>query len=192
MTARPTLLGSAALVCLLALTGCGAGGGNGTSAASTPASGTPAPTTPATGTPSQGAPVSRYGPRDRTITAVPGEAITLTVPSAATLGQNWYLADPGPDAAVLRFRGERSSGDGSDADGATGGSRSFEFSAVAEGRTTVRLLYCPLHTCTGPGPNDRSTLGPTPDGTASPSPYPTATGTPNARAAYYVFTITVR
>ncbi|WP_435269900.1 protease inhibitor I42 family protein [Streptomyces sp. 1222.5] len=192
MTARPSLPASAALVCLLALTGCGGAGGNGTPAASTPATSTPAPTTPATGTPSTGTPATRYGPRDRTITAAPGEAITLTVPSAATLGQNWYLADPRPDAAVLRFRGERSSGDGGDADGGTGGSRSFEFSAVAEGRTTVRLLYCPLHTCTGPGPDDRSTLGPTPDGTASLSPYPTATGTPDSRAAYYVFTITVR
>ncbi|MGW3202870.1 protease inhibitor I42 family protein [Streptomyces sp. NPDC001135] len=190
MTSRTPLLGPAVLVCLLALTGCGKeGGGGGT--------GTPrvtaAPSTPAT---AGGAAGAEYGIDHRTVTVEPGKRFSLTVPSAATLGEHWYLADPKPDAAVLTYRGVRESGDGSDLVGSTGGTQSFGFTARAKGRATVRLLHCPLDTCTGPGPHDRSTLGPSPSpgGTASPSPYPTFTAVPHAHvgAGFYVFTITVR
>ncbi|MEU6088997.1 protease inhibitor I42 family protein [Streptomyces sp. NPDC047085] len=195
MTSRAPLLGSAVLACLIALTGCGEQGGTSTTATPS-ASPTPsvsaAPT--ATGT---GKATAEYGLEQRTVTVEPGEEFSLTVPSAATLGEHWYLADPEPDAAVLKHRGDRASGDDSDMIGSTGGTQSFNFTALAKGRTTVRLLYCPLDTCTGPGPHDRSTLTPTPTGTASkspasPSPYPTLTATPRAQAGFYVFTITVR
>ncbi|MEV6806211.1 hypothetical protein [Streptomyces sp. NPDC051132] len=68
-----------------------------------------------------------------------------------------------------------------------GATRSFDFTALARGRTTVRLLHCPLDTCTGPNPGDRAT----PAGPASP--YPTLTGVPHAHAgaAFHSFTITV-
>ncbi|MFE3636593.1 protease inhibitor I42 family protein [Streptomyces cellostaticus] len=163
MTSRTTLL-AAALAGLLALTGCGK---------DDPAR-------------------AEYGTGHRDITVEPGGSFALTVPAAATLGQSWYLADPGPDPAVLKYRGRRKAYDGGDADGGTGGTQSFDFTALAKGRATVRLLYCPLNTCTGPGPDDRSTFAPTPAATASPSPYPTVTGTPDAVAGYYVFTVTVR
>ncbi|MEU5532849.1 protease inhibitor I42 family protein [Streptomyces sp. NPDC020362] len=196
MTARTPLLGTAALACLLALTGCGHGGGTGhpgptgTPARSAGPGSTGKPS--ATGTTGGTGKAAEYGIEHRAVTVEPGGKFSLTVPSAVTLGEHWYLAGPEPDAAVLKYRGDRETGDGSGADGSTGGTHSFDFTALAKGRTTVRLLHCPLGTCTGPGPHDRSTLGPTPDDTASPSPYPTATGTPDAHAAFYVFTITVR
>ncbi|MEU0008965.1 protease inhibitor I42 family protein [Streptomyces sp. NPDC006314] len=189
MTSRAPLIGSAALACLLTLTGCGMEGGT-SGTAGTGATGTPSKTAE----PGPGQASAEYGTEDRAITVEPGKRFSLTVPSAATLGQHWYLADPKPDAAVVRYRGDRETGDGSGTAGGTGGTRSFDFTALAKGRATVRLLYCPLYTCTGPRPGDRSTLRPTPDGTVSPSlsPYPTATGTPGAQAGFYVFTITVR
>lgn len=192
MTSRAPLLAAAALACLLALTGCGGrsdgGGRTGTPSASATAG--------ATVTPHRSA-GAEYGIDHRTVTVGPGEEFSLTVPSAATLGQHWYLAAPRPDAAVLTYRGEQATGDGSGLVGGTGGTQSFAFTALAKGRATVRLLYCPLHTCTGPGPHDRSTLTPTPTGTpspapASPSPYPTLTARPRAQAGFCVFTITVR
>ncbi|MEU5077800.1 MULTISPECIES: protease inhibitor I42 family protein [Streptomyces] len=185
MTSRTTRLAPAALLALLALTGCGTDGGT---------TGAPAPTVGSTSTlratPGGG---TEYGIERRDITVRPGERFSLTVPSAPTLGEHWYLADPRPDKAVLASRGEHTTGDNREADGSTGSTRSFDFTALAEGRTRVRLLHCPLHTCTGPGPGDRSTLGPSPGG--SPSPYPTLTADPHAHgtgAGFYVFTITVR
>ncbi|MFG2354420.1 protease inhibitor I42 family protein [Streptomyces sp. NPDC048521] len=189
MTSRAPLLGPAALACLLALTGCGAESGTGTPGVTATSGGTA--TSRGTATPG-GTAGAEYGTGSRDITVEPGKRFSLTVPAAPTLGQDWYLTDPKPDTAVLEYRGKRKNNDGSDADGSTGGTQSFDFTALAKGKATVRLLYCPLYTCTGPGPGDRSTLSPTPDGTASPSPYPTATGTPDAHAAFYVFTITVR
>ncbi|MCZ0207961.1 protease inhibitor I42 family protein [Streptomyces sp. UMAF16] len=185
MTSRTTRLAPAVLLALLALTGCGTD--DGTTGAPTPTVGS---TSSVRATPSGG---TEYGTERRDITVRPGERFSLTVPSAPTLGEQWYLADPRPDKAVLAHRGEHTTGDRSEADGSTGSTRSFDFTALARGRTTVRLLHCPLHTCTGPGPDDRSTLGPSPSG--SPSPYPTLTADPHAHGAgagYYVFTITVR
>ncbi|MFF7094329.1 protease inhibitor I42 family protein [Streptomyces rubradiris] len=186
MTSRTTRLAPAALLALLALTGCGTDGAT---------TGAPAPTTGGTGTlrATPGGGGTEYGVERREITVRPGERFSLTVPSAPTLGEHWYLAAPRPDQAVLTHRGEHTTGDRGEADGSTGSTRSFDFTALARGRTTVRLLHCPLHTCTGPGPDDRSTLGPSPSG--SPSPYPTLTADPRARGAgagFYVFTITVR
>ncbi|MDN3260882.1 protease inhibitor I42 family protein [Streptomyces sp. CSDS2] len=188
MTSRTTRLAPAALLALLALTGCG------TEDATT---GAPAPTDTGTVRAAPGGDGTEYGTEfgveRRDITVRPGERFSLTVPSAPTLGEHWYLADPRPDQAVLASRGEHTTGDNSGADGSTGSTRSFDFTALARGRTTVRLLHCPLHTCTGPGPDDRSTLGPSPSG--SPPPYPTLTADPRARGAgagFYVFTITVR
>ncbi|MFI0164942.1 hypothetical protein [Streptomyces sp. NPDC017095] len=58
--------------------------------------------------------------------------------------------------------------------GASGATRSFGFTALARGRTTVRLLHCPLDTCTGPDPGDRATpAGPVRQTTA---PFPVRRG----------------
>ncbi|GAA3127968.1 protease inhibitor I42 family protein [Streptomyces echinatus] len=175
MTSRAALLAPAALSCLLALTGCGGHDGAGTP---TP-TGTPAATATAGGTATPGVTTrTGYGLDHRTVTLDPGERFSLTVPSSATLGERWYLAGPGPDPAVLGHRGDRTSGSGSDADGDTGGTQSFDFVTLAKGRTTVRLLRCPLNTCTGPG---------------TASPYPTMTAVPpaHADAAFSIFSITV-
>ncbi|MFI2203864.1 protease inhibitor I42 family protein [Streptomyces sp. NPDC020192] len=181
MTSRTPLLGPAALLCLLALTGCGKSGG-------TAPTGTPTvPTTPgatATPRPSASPATPAYGTEHRTITVAPGQRFSLTVPAAPTLGQNWYLAKPGPDATVLTYRGRRADygNAGKDVEGSTDGTQSFDFTALAKGTATVRLLYCPMDTCTG-----------TPSASpASPSPYPTLTARPRAQAGYYLFTITVR
>ncbi|WP_225097829.1 protease inhibitor I42 family protein [Streptomyces sp. CoH27] len=175
MTSRAPLLAPAALLCLLAVTGCGTSGGAGPIGPP----GTPsAPATPhASATPATPA----YGTEHRTLTVAPGERFSLTVPAAPTLGQNWYLAKPGPDATVLTYQGERADygSAGKDVDGSTDGTQSFGFTALAKGTTTVRLLYCPMDACTGKP-------------SASPSPYPTLTARPRAQAGYYVFTITVR
>ncbi|MGW1593535.1 protease inhibitor I42 family protein [Streptomyces sp. NPDC002343] len=167
MTLRTSPLAPAALLLLLAVTGCG---GNGTT------TGAPGPTT-AGGT--------EYGFGRRDVTAAPGDRFSLTVPSAPALGEHWYLAGPRPDKAVPTYRGEHATGDGSRADGSTGSTRSFGFTARARGRTTVRLLHCPPYTCPGPGPG----------ASRSPSPYPTLTADPHSHAAgagFYVFTVTVR
>ncbi|MGV9354137.1 hypothetical protein [Streptomyces misionensis] len=187
-TARVPLLGTAAtLLCLLALTGCGGDGDTGSAATPSPSA-----TTKPTREPTASSEAARYGLDHPAVTVAPGGEFSLTVPSAATLGQHWYLARPEPDAAVLTYRGTRASGGDRDVIGSTSGTQSFDFTARAEGRTSVRLLYCPLYTCTGPGPDDRSTLAPGGAPSASPSPYPTLTARPRAQAGYYVFTVTVR
>ncbi|MEV7506168.1 protease inhibitor I42 family protein [Streptomyces sp. NPDC093018] len=178
MTSRAPFLGAAALLCLLALTGCGEGGGTGTPVPTRTRSPTSTPTASVAPAP------AGYGTEHRTITVEPGKRFSLTVPAAPTLGQNWYVAPPEPDAAVLKFRGRRADygSAGKEADGSTGATQSFDFTALAKGRTTVRLLYCPLDTCTDPS------VAKTPP----PTPYPTLTTHPRAQAGYYLFTITVR
>ncbi|GGW66754.1 hypothetical protein GCM10010503_50020 [Streptomyces lucensis JCM 4490] len=170
VTGRAPLIGAASLACLLALSGCGESGGD----------------SPA-----------EYGFKDRAVTVGQGERFSLTVPASPSLGRHWYLTEPRPDATVLKYRGKRADyGDGGkNVDGGPGGTQSFRFTALAKGRATVRLLYCPVNTCQGPDDTAPSTPPdgmPSPSTTASPSPYPTATGTPDTHAAFYVFTITVR
>ncbi|MGW7817187.1 protease inhibitor I42 family protein [Streptomyces puniciscabiei] len=153
MNRRHALIGSAAVVCLFALTGCGASGGS----------------------------AAEYHVKDRSITVEPGKRFALTVPASPGLGRRWYLTDPKPDASVLKYRGGREDWKGGGGtDGGTQGTQSFDFTALAKGRATVRLLYCPMSTCHGP------------DDTATPYPTATGTGTPGSHAGFYVFTVTVR
>ncbi|MFI7384398.1 protease inhibitor I42 family protein [Streptomyces sp. NPDC049813] len=142
-----------------------------------------------------------FGPRDRDVRVAAGEEFTLTVPANPSFNQAWYLTDPAPDSRVLKYRGERRDTDGSPVDGGADGTQSFDYTARAKGRTTIRLLYCPTNTCHGPSEgtpyptptaSTASTATPSPAPSASLSPYPTAAGAPGARAAFYVFTVTVR
>ena len=151
-----------ALAALLALTGCGAHGGD-----------------------------AEYGTRDHSITVDAGKKFTLTVPANPSMGQDWYLADPHPDADVLKYRGKRKDIHGSPLDGGSDGTQYFDFTAVASGRTEVKLLYCVLGRCPETG---KATTGSAAEGTASPSPSaaPTATGKPGTQPAYFVYEITVR
>jgi predicted secreted protein len=176
-TARATALAALLGFSLTALTACGDSGGG-----------------------------TAFGPKDRAVSVKTGEKFSLTVPASPSLNQAWYLTDPAPDTSVLKYRGERRDTDGSPLDGGADGTQSFDFTAHAKGRTTVRLLHCPMNTCHGPSegtpyPTPTPTTSATsaasapagdPSPSASLSPYPTATGTPDTKAAFYVFTVTVR
>ncbi|WP_318202882.1 hypothetical protein [Streptomyces sp. SCL15-4] len=134
MTPRTLPLAPAALLLLLAVTGCG---GDGTT------TGAPGPTT-AGGT--------EYGFGQRDVTAAPGDRFSLTVPSAPALGGHWYVAEPRPDKAVPTYRGEHATGDGSRADGSTGSTRSFGFTARAKGRAVRRCGCCTARCTRAPAP----------------------------------------
>ncbi|MCZ4609967.1 protease inhibitor I42 family protein [Streptomyces sp. Lzd4kr] len=136
-----------------------------------------------------------YGTDERKVTAEVGEKFTLEVPANPALGENWYLADPRPDSAVLSHEGSGEDIEGGD-EGVTGsgdGTQHFDFIAVAPGRTTVKLLYCPHGLCHSAA---EVTASPSAAGTASPVPVVTAadTATPvdTDNPTYYVYTITVR
>lgn len=189
MNTRALLVCSAALSgLLLTLTGCGESGG---SDAATATSSAPTATASAPAGES-GAPATEYGPQDRAITVAAGEKFSLTLPASPSLGQDWYLTEPEPDADVLKYRGKREDYEDSELDGASGGTQSFDFTALGKGTATVRLLWCPMNTCGGP--TDTATPYADDSGTAStsPSPFPTATGTPGSAAAFHVFEVTVR
>ncbi|MBZ9642885.1 protease inhibitor I42 family protein, partial [Streptomyces sp. PSKA30] len=131
MSTRTLLLGAATLAALFTVTGCGDPEGGG----------------------------AAHGPEDRAITVQEGEEFSLTLPASPSLNQHWYLTDPRPDASVLKYRGEREDREGSDLEGGGDGTQSFDFTALKKGRTTVRLLWCPMNTCRGP--SDTGTALPT-------------------------------
>lgn len=138
---------------------------------------------------------AEYGTDERTVTAEVGEEFTLEVPASPALGENWYLADPRPDSAVLRYEGKGEDTEGGD-EGVTGsgdGTQHFDFTAVAPGKTTVKLLYCPHGLCRSAA---EVTASPSPGSSASPVPVGTAaaTATPDDtdNPTYYLYTITVR
>jgi inhibitor of cysteine peptidase len=126
-----------------------------------------------------------YETDERTITVDAGEEFTLSVPANPNLGQNWYLSDPRPDAKVLRYGGRREEFEGGKP-GVTGsgdGTQYFDFTAVASGTTTVKLLHCPMARCHSAAQAE-----------ATSPPVPTATGTtePDDEPAYFLYEITVR
>ncbi|AKJ12525.1 hypothetical protein ABB07_21585 [Streptomyces incarnatus] len=132
---------------------------------------------------------------DGSLTAMPtpaGDTYVGTVPAparAAVGADNWAGMDndgkPVPigvegygetDAGVLKYRGGREDWKGGgDSDGGTSGTQSFDFTALAKGRATVRLLYCPMSTCHGPD----DTATPYPTGTAPAPAHATATAAPS-------------
>ncbi|MFS4094260.1 protease inhibitor I42 family protein [Streptomyces sp. AF1A] len=112
-----------------------------------------------------------------------GSRFTLNVPANPSMGQDWYLAAPDPDAGVPKYRGERKDFHDTPLDGGSGGTQYFDFTAVKSGTTRVTLLYCVLGRCPEGG---RATASP------SPSAAPTATGEPSAQPAYFEYRITVR
>lgn len=136
-----------------------------------------------------------YGTDERTVTVETGDEFTLEVPASPTLGENWYLAEPRPDSAVLSFdgKGEDIEGDDEGVVGSGGGTQHFDFTALRPGKTTVKLLYCPHGLCHSAA---EVTASPSPGGTASPVPVTTAaeSDTPNDtdNPTYYLYTITVR
>ncbi|MFD7303116.1 protease inhibitor I42 family protein [Streptomyces pharetrae] len=160
-----TALNSLAAVAagLLVLTGCGGAGGD------------------------------EYGTESRAITVDAGDDFTLKVPANPALGQNWYLAEPQPDAKVLEYRGKREETEGGgDLIGGGDGTQFFDFTALESGKATVRLLHCPMGRCRSGTESATPYPSASASGTPSMSPYPTATSTPDDRPAFFVYTITVR
>jgi hypothetical protein len=100
------------------------------------------------------------------------------------MGENWYLADPKPSAAVLDHEGKRE-----DSDAGDDGMEYFDFTAVKAGKATVKLLHCPNGLCHSAA---EATASPSSTGAPVPSPVPTATGTPDERVEYFLYEITVR
>ncbi|MFF8289359.1 protease inhibitor I42 family protein [Streptomyces sp. NPDC016309] len=126
-----------------------------------------------------------YGPAERRITVAAGDDFTLEVPARPYMGEHWYLADPAPDADVLAYGGTHEDIEGTDEDVAGGGDGTayFDFTARAEGTTTVTLLHCPLARC-----------GSVAAARASAVPVPTAGAaqTPGGEPAFFRYEITVR
>jgi predicted secreted protein len=127
-----------------------------------------------------------YGVDERSIEVEAGEEFTLAVPASPSLGQNWHLAAPLPDRAVVEHVGQREDTEGSDADGGADGTQLFDFQAVERGTTQIKLLHCPLGSC-GAKFGD-----PAPSPSSSASPYPTATAAPGRTSEYFIYTVTVR
>ncbi|MFE0381470.1 protease inhibitor I42 family protein [Streptomyces inhibens] len=117
------------------------------------------------------------------IDAGPGEEFTLSVPSNASLGERWYVASPKPDPSVVRASGERHENSGSEVNGASAGTQLFDFTAVQSGSTKIKLIHCPVRTCTAR------------DGSVSVSPPPTGSGSPataHDKPTYHTYTVTVQ
>lgn len=133
-----------------------------------------------------------YGTEKRAITVDAGDEFTLKVPANPALGQNWYLAEPQPDANVVKYRGKREEEEGSDNTGGGDGTQFFDFTARKPGKATVKLLHCPMGSCHSGTQSAAPIPSATASGKASTSPYPTATSTPDDRPAFFVYTITVR
>lgn len=136
-----------------------------------------------------------YGTKDRkAVTVDAGDQFTLTVPANPALGQNWYLAEPRPDANVLKYRGKREETEGGDPDliGSGDGTQFFDFTALKSGRATVTLLHCPMAQCHSGTVSAEPVPNTTAPGATTMSPFPTATSTPDDMAAFFVYTITVR
>ncbi|MBO1334661.1 hypothetical protein [Streptomyces sp. VRA16 Mangrove soil] len=131
-----------------------------------------------------------YGMEKRTLTVDAGDAFSLDVPLRCPMGDNWYLADPAPDTAVLKEMGTRRAcgDDGED------GSNHFDFTARAKGTATVTLLHCPNGMCHSA--REAATASPSASGAPlygdEPTQAPTATATPDERVTYYQYRITVR
>ncbi|SOD85826.1 protease inhibitor I42 family protein [Streptomyces sp. Ag109_G2-15] len=135
-----------------------------------------------------------YGTEKRAVTVDSGDEFTLKVPANPALGQNWYLAEPRPDANILKYRGKREEeeGGGSDSIGSGDGTQYFDFTALKSGKATVKLLHCPMASCHSGTESAAPFPNATAPGTTTMSPFPTATGTPDDLPAFFVYTITVR
>ncbi|MEU1401547.1 protease inhibitor I42 family protein [Streptomyces sp. NPDC005728] len=136
-----------------------------------------------------------YGTKEReAITVDAGDEFTLTVPANPAIGQNWYLAEPRPDAGILKYRGKREEEKGGDSDlvGSGDGTQFFDFTALKPGKATVKLLHCPMAGCHSGTESAAPFPNATAPGTTTMSPFPTATGTPDDLPAFFVYTITVR
>lgn len=134
-----------------------------------------------------------YGTKEReAVTVDAGDEFTLKVPANPAIGQNWYLAEPRPDADVLKYRGKREEEKGSDLTGGGDGTQFFDFTALKRGKATVRLLHCPMARCHSGTESAAPFPNATAPGTTTMSPFPTATGTPDDTPAFFVYTITVR
>lgn len=122
-----------------------------------------------------------YGIGRRTIEAEVGEEFSLSLPMEPSQGEWWYRVDPQPDEKVVRGQGDREEYEGSDLAGGGDGTQSFDFEAVGPGTTEIKVLHCPVGTCTGKGAS------------AAPRPGAKSTNSDQAdEARYYTFSVSVR
>ncbi len=127
-----------------------------------------------------------YEPGERDVQAEVGEEFTLAVPVDIAMGEWWFMTSPKPDRAVVRSTGFREeTEDSGDLIGAGKGTKYFDFKAVGEGTTEIRLIQCPHGACVGGGDSGEP---------AEPEPIPSGSPTPQAkyRAVIHTYTVTVK
>jgi inhibitor of cysteine peptidase len=130
-----------------------------------------------------------FGPREyelgeETVQAEVGEKFTLSVPVDLAMGEHWYVTSPEPDTDVVRFvSADEEWGDDSGPQGASEATKFFDFEAVGEGTTKIRLIQCPHAKCV-----DSSDGG----GVVVPRPAPSGSTVPNPAPTIHTYTVTVR
>ncbi|MFC4495440.1 protease inhibitor I42 family protein [Streptomyces ovatisporus] len=126
-----------------------------------------------------------YGQDEKKLQVEKGDEFSLSVPVEAARGEDWYLVSPEPEKDVVRSTGDREETEGSDDDGGQSATHYFDFEAVGEGTTRIRLLECPQSGCAGGGDAG---------GEVSPSPVPSGSPTPDAdeRGRYHTYEVTVK
>ncbi|MFJ9853288.1 protease inhibitor I42 family protein [Streptomyces sp. NPDC101150] len=82
-----------------------------------------------------------YDPGSTEVSVEAGERFEIRVADGAADGFRWIIAAPRPDPAVLKPAGNHLEPD-EPAPSGKGGTRYFDFEAVGEGRTDLRLLHC--------------------------------------------------
>ncbi len=127
-----------------------------------------------------------YEPGETDVQAEVGEEFTLSVPVDIAMGENWHLTSPKPDPEVVRSTGQHEeTEDSGDLIGAGKGTHFFDFKAVGEGTTKIRIIQCPYLACAGGGDAG---------GAVTPSPIPNGSPTPDADelAKIHTYTVTVK
>ena len=93
-------------------------------------------------------------PGDDTVVHVgAGEEFTISVEDNASVGDMWSVSQE-PDAALVTADGDHYVADSEEPAPGSGGTRYFEFTALAEGSTTIELRNC-FRGCAQPGDDDR-------------------------------------
>ena len=82
-----------------------------------------------------------------------GEEFTISVEDNASVGDMWSLSQA-PDAALVTADGDHYVADSEEPAPGSGGTRYFEFTALAEGTTTIELRNC-FRGCAQPEDDDR-------------------------------------
>ncbi|MBT2507408.1 protease inhibitor I42 family protein [Streptomyces sp. ISL-98] len=131
-----------------------------------------------------------YETDERSIEVDAGDEFTLSLPASPSMGQDWYLVSPHPDADVVERTGQHKETEAGEPDleGGGSGERFFDFKAVKPGTTEIKLIHCPYSSSCSTT-KDNPEPAPTSSGS---TPVPTATGKPGTNPEYFIYTVTVR